>query len=117
MFAVVLMFLALIILDKSLTMEVMLIIVGLSCITSAITWPIADGKQWLILGLIYEALFIILLFVSLIIDGLIRGLMDWISFTLCFVFVFTIAIICLIPSMVLAFVGYHLFNKNITNKE
>ena len=98
-------------------MEVVLIIVGVSCITSAITWLITDGKHWFVFGLIYEALFIILLFAYLIIDGVISGLLEWIVFEICVAFVLPIAIVCFIPSMILAFVGYHLFNKNITNKE
>lgn len=116
-YAGLLMLLELIIFGKSLTGEIMLFIIAWCCITGSITWPFANGKHWFVFGLIYEALFIILLFAYLIIDGLIHGLMDWIYLPLCFAFIFTIAIICLIPSIVLAFVGYHLFNRNITNKE
>ena len=81
-------------------------------------WLFANEKHWFAFGLIYEAIFIILLFAYLMIDGLIRGLLDWIDYLeMCVAFVFPIAVVCFIPSMILAFVGYHTFNKNITNKE
>ena len=116
-YAGLLMLLELIIFGKSLTGEIILFIIAWCYITGAITWPFANGKHWFVFGLIYEALFIILLFAYLIIDGVISGLLDWIVFEMCVAFVLPIAIVCLIPSMILAFVGYHLFNKNITNKE
>jgi hypothetical protein len=77
----------------------------------------ANGKHWFVFGLIFEVLFIILLSAYLMIDGLNSGLLDRIGFEMCVAFVLPIAIVCFIPSMILAFVGYHLFNKNITNKE
>ena len=117
LYAMVLMFLALIILDKSLTIEVVLIIVGLSCTTGALTWLIADGKHWFAFGLIYELIFSLSIFAFLMIDGLISGLLDCIGFEMCIAFVFPIAVVCFMPSMILAYVGYNLFNNNITNKE
>ncbi len=118
LYAGVLMLLELTIFGKSLTSEIVLFTIGWGCITSAITWLFANGKHWFAFGLIYEAIFIILLFAYLMIDGLIRGLLDWIDYLeMCVAFVFPIAVVCFIPSMILAFVGYHTFNKNITNKE
>ena len=118
LYAGVLMLLELTIFGKSLTSEIVLFTIGWCCITSAITWPFANGKHWFAFGLIYEVIFILLLFAYLMIDGLIRGLLNWIDYLeMCVVFVFLIAVVCFIPSMILAFVGYHLFNKNITNKE
>ena len=118
LYAGVLMLLELTIFGKSLTSEIVLFTIGWCCITSAITWLFANGKHWSAFGLIYEAIFIILLFAYLMIDGLIRGLLDWIDYLeMCVAFVFPIAVVCFIPSMILAFVGYHTFNKNITNKE
>ena len=112
LYAGVLMLLELTIFGKSLTSEIVLFTIGWCCITSA------NGKHWFAFGLIYEAIFIILLFAYLMIDGLIRGLLDWIDYLeMCVAFVFPIAVVCFIPSMILAFVGYHTFNKNITNKE
>ena len=116
-YAGLLMLLELIIFGKPLTGEIMLFIIAWCCITGAITWPFANGKHWFVLGLIYEVLFIILLSAYLMIDGLNSGLLDRIGFEMCVAFVFPIAIVCFIPSMILAFVGYHLFNKSITNKE
>ena len=118
LYAGVLMLLELTIFGKSLTSEIVLFTIGWCCITSAITWLFANGKHWFAYRLIYEAIFIILLFAYLMIDGLIRGLLDWIDYLeMCVAFVFPIAVVSLIPSMILAFVGYHTFNKNITNKE
>ena len=116
-YAGLLMLLELIIFGKPLTGEIMLFIIAWCCITGAITWPFANRKHWFVFGLIYEVIFIILLSAYLMIDGLNRGLLDWIDFEMCVAFVLPIAIVCFIPSMILAFVGYHLFNKNITNKE
>lgn len=118
LYAGVLMLLELTIFGKSLTSEIVLFTIGWCCITSAITWLFANEKHWFAFGLIYETIFIILLFAYLMIDGLIRGLLDWIDYLeMCVAFVFPIAVVCFIPSMILAFVGYHTFNKNITNKE
>ncbi len=118
LYAGVLMLLELTIFGKSLTSEIVLFTIGWCCITNAITWLFANEKHWFAFGLIYEAIFIILLFAYLMIDGLIRGLLDWIDYLeMCVAFVFPIAVVCFIPSMILAFVGYHTFNKNITNKE
>lgn len=74
------MLLELTIFGKSLPSEIVLFTIGWCCITSAITWLFANGKHWFAFGLIYEAIFIILLFAYLMIDGLIRGLLDWIGF-------------------------------------
>ena len=116
-YAGLLILLELIIFGKSLTGEIILFIIAWCCITGSITWPFANGKHWFVFGLIYEALFIFLLFAYLIVDGVISGLLDWFGFEMYVAFVLPIAIVCFIPSMILAFVGYHLFNKNITNKE
>ena len=78
-YAGLLMLLELIIFGKSLTGEIMLFIIAWCCITGSITWPFANGKHWFVFGLIYEALFIILLFAYLIIDGVISGLLEWFS--------------------------------------
>ena len=116
LYAGVLMLIELTIFGKSLTSEMVLFTIGWCCITSAITWPLVNGKHWFAFGLIYEVIFIILLFAYLMIDGLIRGLLNWLDYLeMCVAFVFPIAVVCFIPSMILAFVGYHLFNKNITN--
>ena len=116
-YAGLLMLLELIIFGKSLTGEIMLFIIAWCCIIGAITWSFANGKHWFVFGLIFEVLFIILLSAYLMIDGLNSGLLDRIGFEMCVAFVLPIAIVCFIPSMILAFVGYHLFNKSITNKE
>lgn len=115
LYAGVLMLLEMIIFGKSLTSELVLFIIGWCCITSAVTWFIAKEKHWFAFGLIYEATLIVLLFTYLMINGLIRGLLDWICIEMCVAFVFPIAVVCFVPSMILAFVGCALFNRNIKN--
>lgn len=121
LYAIGLMLLGYMVWGKSSVVEFQLSVVGLCCISGLATWPIAKGRHWLVFGLIYEAVFLLMISVCLWIDAMINHatvfndlLLD-ISIFLNFISV--IAVVTFLPSLALAFFGYHLFDKNVGDKK
>lgn len=106
--------------DKTATMELGLFVVCLCLATGLITWLIANGKHWLFFGLIYEVIFIILIATITIIGALLTGYSFFNDFCLdlaiLLAFIFAIAIVSFLPTLALAYLGYHIFHRNIENK-
>ena len=91
--------------------------VGSCCTSGWVTFLIANGKHWLVFGLVYEVIYLLLLFMYLLADGWMSGYFDEEYLDMCLAFIYPIAIVSLFPSLALAFVGYHLFNENREKKK
>ncbi|MDE6264966.1 MAG: hypothetical protein K2M11_07460 [Paramuribaculum sp.] len=115
-YAIGLMLIAKCVWEKTPTIGILTFLIGFSLISGLITWIIANGKHWFVFGLTYEAIFLLLITLCMIFDAIIGGYSVfndlYLDILILFAFVFTIAVVCFIPSMILAFVGYHLFGKS-----
>lgn len=106
---------------KSSVVEFQLSVVGLCCISGLATWPIAKGRHWLVFGFIYEAVFLLIISVCLWIDAMINHATVFndllLDISIFLYFIFVIAVVTFLPSLALAFFGYHLFDKNVGDKK
>lgn len=88
---------------------------GLCCICGVITWLLANGKHWLLFGLIYEIIILTTIWVILLVgkifdnpSNIAMTMEDWhilIALNVGVIF-FT-----LIPTLFLAFFGYQVFRN------
>lgn len=97
--------------------EFKLMFTGLSCACGVITWLLANGKHWLLFGLIYEIVLLMTIWIFMAILSIgdfhnssnnAMTMEDWhiiIAFNIGVIF-FT-----LIPTLLLAFFGYQIFRN------
>lgn len=106
---------------KTATIELGLFLVCLCFISGLITWLIANGKHWFVLGLVYEVVFLCLIAAFCVIAAVVTNgtiFNDfWLDVGILLVFIFTIGVVSLLPTIALAFFGYHIFRKNVGTKE
>ena len=101
---------------KTSSIELGIFLVCLCFMCSLLTWLIANGRHWFVFVLVYEAVFICLIAAFCVIVALITGdsvFNDlWLDVAILFAFIISIGAVSLLPTMVLAFLGYQLFRKN-----
>lgn len=99
--------------DKTSTIELGLFLACVCLISGLITWLIANGKHWFVLGIVYEVVFLCLIAAFCVIVAVVTGgtiFNDfWLDIGILLVFIFTIGVVSLLPTIALAFFGYHLF--------
>lgn len=111
LYSILLMFLLCVVSGKPYMLDAQLLLTSF-CVTSGlITWLIANGKYWVIFGLIYEVVFITVISIFFWVYCSIISSVDEITLMMFFYFILIIAIISVFSSVVLAFFGYHLINK------
>lgn len=117
LYAIGLMTLGIVVWGKTTTIDLSLFVICLCLASGLITWFVADGKHWFIFGLIYEVIFLFLIIIGTWVTGssAFNDLCQ--DMAIFFVFIFTIAIVSFLPTLALAFLGYHLFCRNIGNKK
>lgn len=107
--------------SKTATIELGLFLVSLCFISGLITWLIANGKHWFVFGLVYEGVFLCLIAAFCVIIGVVTNgtiFNDfWLDIGMLLVFIFTIGVVSILPTIALAFFGYHIFRKNVSTKE
>lgn len=106
---------------KTATIELGLFLACVCLISGLITWLIANGKHWFVFGLVYEVVFLCLIaafcvIVAVVTSGTIFNDF-WLDVGILLVFIFTIGVVSLLPTIALAFFGYHIFRKNVGTKE
>lgn len=122
LYAIGLMGLGYMVWGNSSVIEFQLFILSLCCISGLITWVIANRKHWFILGLVYEAIFLLLISICLWIEAMtsnntVNVLFDIDLFSAFVLVILLIAAVSFVPSIVLAFIYYHLFNMNNEHME
>lgn len=115
LYAVGLMLLGYLIYGNSSVMGFQLLIVSLCCMSGLVTWLIANGKHWLLFGLVYECVLLFLISVCLwLLTDPKEPSLDFYMFI--GTAIMTIAIYTIIPSFILAFCGYRLFQSKEKNE-
>ncbi|WP_294618888.1 hypothetical protein [uncultured Bacteroides sp.] len=101
---------------KGSDMEFKIFVAGLCSICGIITWLLVNGKHWVKFALVYEGVFLFCVSLTLWISALFYTsfkfnelLSDVYIF---FSFMIFIAILTIIPSFLLSFLGYGLFQKH-----
>jgi len=107
--------------EKTATIELGLFLACVCLISGLITWLIANGKHWFVFVLVYEVVFLCLIaafcvIVAVVTSGTIFNDF-WLDIGILLVFIFTIGIVSLLPTIALAFFGYHIFRKSVDTKE
>lgn len=107
--------------DKTATIELGLFLACVCLISGLITWLIANGKHWFVFGLVYEVVFLCLIaafcvIVAVVTNGTIFNDF-WLDIGILLVFIFTIGVVSLLPTIAFAFFGYHIFRKSVDTKE
>lgn len=112
-YGVVILLLGNLIWGKDAIIEIWLTSIGLCTISGTLTWLIADGKHWLIFGIIYECVLMGCLSLILLGDAMINKTSEFSSFDLWIFLSFMLMIACMtiIPTMILAFTGYRKESK------
>lgn len=115
LYAIVLMALGCMVWSKTATIELGLILGCLCLVSGLMTWLIANGKHWFVFGLVYEVVLLCLIAVSCVIgaaetDGTVFNDF-WLDVGILLAFIFSIGVASFLPTMALAFLGYHLFHK------
>lgn len=107
--------------SKTATIELGSFLVSLCFISGLITWLIANGKHWFVFGLVYEVVFLCLIAAFCVIIGVVTNgtiFNDfWLDIGILLAFTFTIGVVSLLPTIALAFFGYHIFRKNVSTEE
>ena len=111
LYSILLMFLLCVVSGKPYMLDAQLLLTVFCAISGLITWLIANGKYWVIFGLIYEVVFITVITIFFWVYCSIIGSVDEIALMIFFSFIPIIAIITVFPSVALAFFGYHIINK------
>ncbi len=115
LYVIVLMVLECVVWGKTTTIESGLFLVCVCLISGLLTWLIANGKHWFVFGLVYEAVFLCLIaafcvFEAIITSGTIFNDF-WLDICILLVFIFTIGVVSFLPTIALAFFGYHILRK------
>ena len=110
--------------DKPIPFERTVYFSSLFLLSGLVAWLVANGKHWFVFGIVYEIIFMILWALMLAVahyieyDSLNHAIEDGIIDACVFVYLLVVpAIVMFIPSLVLAFFGYHLINKNSRDNE
>lgn len=118
LYAIGLILLVGLIFDKPIPFERTVYFSSLFLMSGLLAWLVANGKHWFVFGLVYEIIFMILWTLMLAVayyieyDSLNHAIEDGIIDTGLLVYLLVVpAIVMFIPSLVLAFFGYHLINK------
>lgn len=119
LYVILLCFLGQLIWGKTTTsIEFILSLVGICAGSGFITWILANRKHWLLFGLIYEGVFLLIIScISLIYEIFIHAnVVNDLCLDVWFfiVDIITIGEFTIIPTLILAFIGYKLFQKRIT---
>lgn len=106
---------------RTATMELGLFLACVCLISGLITWFIVNGKHWFVFGLVYESVFLCLIaafcvFEAIITSGTIFNDF-WLDICILLVFIFTIGVVSFLPTIALAFFGYHILRKKVSTKE
>ncbi len=100
------------------SIEFILSLVGVCAGSGFITWILANRKHWLLFGLIYEGVFLLIISCVFLIATIInhRAVFNdlWLDVWIFIVYIITIGAFTIIPTLILAFIGYKLFQKRIT---
>lgn len=106
--------------DKTGTIELGLILECLCLISGLITWLIANGNHWFVFGLVYEVVFLCLIAAFCVIVAVVTNgtiFTDfWLDIGILLVFIFSIGVVSFLPTIELAFFGYHIFRRNKSTK-
>lgn len=104
--------------DKSIPFERTVYFSSLFLMSGLVAWLVANGKHWFVFGLVYEIIFMILWTLMLAVayyieyDSLNHAIEDGVIDAGLLVYLLVVpAIAMFIPSLVLAFFGYHLINN------
>lgn len=120
LYAIGLLALGCVVWDKTSTIGLGLFLACVCLISGLITWLIANGKHWFVFGLVYEVVFLCLMAAFCVIAAVATNgtiFNDfWLDIGILLVFIFTIGLVSLLPTIALAFFGYHIFRKNVSTE-
>lgn len=106
--------------EKTATIELGFFLACVCLISGLITWLIANGKHWFVFGLVYEVVFLCLIAAFCVIVAVVTNgtiFTDfWLDIGILLVFIFSIGVVSFLPTIALAFFGYHIFRRNKSTK-
>lgn len=111
LYSILLMSLLCVVSGKPYMLDAQLLLTVICATSGLIAWLIANGKYWVVFGLIYEVVFITVISIFFWIYCCIISSVDEITLMMFFSFIPIIAIITVFPSVALSFFGYHIINK------
>lgn len=110
-YAIAMLMLVITLSGKSFSVDFLLIFVGGSCISGAITWLLGNGKHWFVFGLIHEGFMLFMIVTSLWISAIAYNQFDPIVISIILYAMTAFVAISIIPTLALAYFGYGLFQK------
>jgi hypothetical protein len=118
LYTILLCFLGQLIWNKTTTsIEDVLLLVGICAGSGFITYILASKKHWFLFGLIYEGVFLSIISCIILTDAIInhRTVFNdlWLDVGIYFVYIITIGAFTIIPTLILAFIGYKLFQQRL----